>query len=258
MLHWIETIVERSKSKPPLDSIAQLVVRGELSVEEMIKKLNAAPPHILIGTPQALHEIYSSEEGRATLKLDSISTLVVDEVDYLLDIPPPYVRKLKERSAWVNFRKHPSLTRQLLEDLLPTRKPGALPLEQVDINDGEGKKRHASMRPRFERSARPLQIVMSSASVHSNVVKYLRDARWVDDDCLILSGKKILKDIAHMLLNQKMEEPKIVHHAFVVSSTDGRLSNAQISSRLDTEDETKGSTERPSDPREKLQNSKRA
>ena len=58
MLHWIETIVERSKSKPPLESIAQLVVRGELSVEEMIKKLNAAPPHILIGTPQALHEIY--------------------------------------------------------------------------------------------------------------------------------------------------------------------------------------------------------
>ncbi|KAH8120442.1 P-loop containing nucleoside triphosphate hydrolase protein [Phellopilus nigrolimitatus] len=221
MMHWIESIVKHSEPHPPpLDSFAQLVVRGgSAPAGEQIDRLRAAPPHILIGTPQALWEIF--ETDRQALQVEDLATLVVDEVDYLLDIPPPYVRQSRHGAAWKNFNKHPSLARRLLEEILPLRKPGAVPLAQAEFDD----------KPKIRTTTtRPIQVVMSSATVHSNLTEHLMDARWMREDGIILSGKKLAKTNAHMILEDDKERTEVVHHAFVVSAG-GHLANVEFAAK---------------------------
>ncbi|KAL5535599.1 hypothetical protein ACEPAF_3693 [Sanghuangporus sanghuang] len=255
IMHWIEVILRRSgPNQPPADAIAQLVARSDsIQMEEQTHKLRSTPPHILIGTPQALWEIHGSDRG--ALQLEDVSTVVVDEVDYLLDVPSPYVRRSRESAAWRNFKKHPSLTRQLLEALLPARKPGAVPLADIDYNDdGNGDVRRNNHKHANASTGRPLQLVMSSATVHSNLIDYLCDARWLGEDKAIFSGKELLKANAHMLSHENLSKSGILHHAFMVSP-DGKLRNVEFATRPgeDNENEDEGEEDEPTDSREKLQ-----
>lgn len=254
MMRWIEAILRHSgPDQPATDAVAQLIARSDsFPMPEQMRKLRSTPPHILLGTPQALWEIHGSSP--AALQLESVSTIVVDEVDYLLDIPSPSVRKAGERAAWRNFKKHPSLTRQLLEAILPSRKPGAVPLGDIDYNDdGDkdiGRNRHKTARAT---AGQPVQLVMSSATVHSNLVDYLADARWLSEDRAVLSGRELLKANAHMLSHENLPRSGIVHHAFVVSP-DGKLRNVEFATRPGEKNdiEEEGEEGQPSDSREKL------
>ncbi|THH06812.1 hypothetical protein EW145_g3823 [Phellinidium pouzarii] len=228
MLHWITAILKNSgTNSPALETISQLVVRGDTtSPNEQARQLYATPPHILIGTPQALWEIY--QEDREALQIEDLATLVIDEVDYLLDVPAPYLRKKREEAAWKNFRKHPSAARLLLEEILPRRKPGAVPLAEVDYNDDDDRHRRSARRRGV--SGRPLQVLVSSATVHSNLTDYLWEARWMGDDRVVISGKQVAKTNAHIIYEDGKDEPEVVHHAFVVSAS-GNVSNVDFAVR---------------------------
>ncbi|KAI5123775.1 hypothetical protein M0805_000364 [Coniferiporia weirii] len=245
MLHWIASILQHSGQRPPsLESIAQLVARGDSTSTQQAHQLLTTPPHILIGTPQALWEIY--QEDRRALQVENLATLVVDEVDYLLDVPPPYVRKRREGAAWKNFRKHPSSTRLLLEEILPMRRPGAMRLSEADEEDSDdeysrGPKQRGTSRRLM--ATPPLQVVMSSATVHSNLTDHLWDARWLKDGCMMISGKQLAKTNAHMIYDDGQNKSEVVHHAFVVS-LDGKLSNVEFAVRPDQKEQTKDKKDR--------------
>ena len=78
--HWIECIHQHMTQKPPLPSIAQVLVRDfEVPLRERLVPIQQTPPKILIGTPQAVLE--AVEADPRALPLDGLSTVVVDEAD---------------------------------------------------------------------------------------------------------------------------------------------------------------------------------
>src|SRR5205807_9557625 len=81
------------------------------------------PPHILICTPQAFLEAYKVD--KEALRLETLNTVVVDEVDYLV----PTVAKDPKKSYWKAYekevrkvRKHPGPTREILDIVYGRRK----------------------------------------------------------------------------------------------------------------------------------------
>jgi superfamily II DNA/RNA helicase len=100
--HWIDRLVSASaalgNTPPPLSAIAQVVVRGgDTPISSQKAAILAEPPHILIGTPQALLELF--DESFSDVQLQSISSVYVDEVDYLIDAVPRtrHEARLKKR-----------------------------------------------------------------------------------------------------------------------------------------------------------------
>lgn len=236
MLHWITSILQQSGSKSPsLNVLAQLVTKGgEETAARQATRLRESPPHILIGTPQALLDIYEADSE--ALQLDALSAVYVDEVDYLLDVPPPYTRPRFVAKAWRNFKKHPSAARNFLEILLPMRKPYATPLGEDKSDDDEpsSSQGHAKQEP----DVRPLQVIMSSATVHANLTEQLISAHWLDGDCQQISGKQIAKVNAHMIDESALEnaEAGVLHHAIVVPAS-GEMKNAELKDRRRRDDE---------------------
>lgn len=242
MLRWISSITNAfGKDEKRLDEVAQLVVRGDtLPLNEKAEHIISNPPSILIGTPQALWELYGLSQK--SLHVNRLSTLVVDETDYLLDVPPPYLRRAHSATAWRKFNKHPSLTRKLLDEIIPLRKPGALRLGE-EVEEAEEDDRIPSKMHRSNKVPGSLQVVMASATIHGGLKEHLQRARWLDDETVYISGKVANKKHAHMALQTSEEAPKVIHHAFVVDR-DGKIENVEFASKPqeDTKDEGEVST----------------
>ncbi|KLO09330.1 P-loop containing nucleoside triphosphate hydrolase protein [Schizopora paradoxa] len=185
MLHWIRSIT--SSSNPAnLASFAQVVARDASDpTSAQITRLRETPPHVLLGTPQALLDIYASDAS--ALQVDTLSTIYVDEVDHLIGVPAPYIRKSSEERAWRNFKKHPSVTRQLLDGIL---------------------REHGS-------KTSGVQLVMSSATIHENLVEYLTEEGWLGDDYVYISGKKVAAKTS-FAVERSSEQAQVFHHAIVV------------------------------------------
>ncbi|KAI0734605.1 hypothetical protein C8Q72DRAFT_401387 [Fomitopsis betulina] len=130
-LRWIQRIHSVIPQLGTLESIAQILVRDStIPPENRLDLLRADTPHILIGTPQAIYDVY--QESPKMLKLDKLSTVVVDEIDYLIDWIPPTPDKYKRLKAERMMRKHPAPTRLLLDAIFHTvrefdkKKPGKI------------------------------------------------------------------------------------------------------------------------------------
>ena len=123
-LRWTERLVAALDDPPELSSVAQILVRGEgRSVSEMVAQLKETPPHVLICTPQALMEVYKAD--KEALGLDTLSTVAVDEVDYLVETvarkdPNKSYRKAFEQ-AQKKLMKHPGPTREFLNQVYAKR-----------------------------------------------------------------------------------------------------------------------------------------
>ncbi|KAL1670484.1 P-loop containing nucleoside triphosphate hydrolase protein [Schizophyllum commune] len=124
ILNWIESIVKNfdGASPPELSSIAQVLVRdGQMHLGEGLETLRNEPPHILIGTPQALLDV--NREDPNAFRRSSLSTVFVDEVDYLVetvrDLGPE--QSNKRRALERRIRKHPGPTRELLDIIYEER-----------------------------------------------------------------------------------------------------------------------------------------
>ena len=118
LARWIQVITESKIQfqRPELPSVVQVLAKipGE-SLEERLAELERLTPHVLIGTPQVLLNNYDK------LKLHKLNTVVVDEVDYLIETVPNLSDKFKREKIRKKIAKHPGTTRQLLNKILGHR-----------------------------------------------------------------------------------------------------------------------------------------
>ncbi|TFY74546.1 hypothetical protein EWM64_g9467 [Hericium alpestre] len=122
-LHWIERIVKATDPTRSLPSMVQILVRGaNKPAAAQAATLKESPPNILIATPQALFDVLEADEQ--AFDLQNLSTVVVDECDYLLDYVPTVATKVAKLKAELRMKKHPSLTQRLL-DIIYTGRTGS-------------------------------------------------------------------------------------------------------------------------------------
>ena len=190
-LHWIERIVTCAAvdSPPPqLSSVAQILVRDRgTHLTTGLDLLHETPPHILIGTPQALMDVWSKDQQ--ALQLSRLSTVVVDEVDYLVETLPrkdanksfrPTVKRATKR-----LLAHPGVTRELLDTMYAKRKelyerrkdePGLVQYERRAEHEGQNS------------VISPLpQLALCSATLRGHLRTYLfQESGWLNKDNLLV------------------------------------------------------------------------
>lgn len=151
----------------PLPSLAQVFVRNSsTSLEEQLTAIRHSSPQILIGTPQALLD--AVQEDPEALPLSKLSTVVVDEVDYLVKTVPILKDKIAMQKIERKVNRHPGPTRLLLDHIYS----GA--------NQGPYREQKAS-------AARP-QLVLMSATLRNHLRRFLlTDSGWFNTE----SGKLV-------------------------------------------------------------------
>ncbi|KAL1951540.1 hypothetical protein VTO73DRAFT_689 [Trametes versicolor] len=167
LFHWIERIHHHMTPQEPLPSLAQVFVRNSsTSLEEQLTAIRHSSPQILIGTPQALLD--AVQEDPEALPLSKLSTVVVDEVDYLVKTVPILKDKIAMQKIERKVNRHPGPTRLLLDHIYS----GA--------NQGPYREQKAS-------AARP-QLVLMSATLRNHLRRFLlTDSGWFNTE----SGKLV-------------------------------------------------------------------
>ncbi|TFK36819.1 P-loop containing nucleoside triphosphate hydrolase protein [Crucibulum laeve] len=189
LLHWVERMVNAVQGSPPpaIESIAQVLVRdGGQHLTTGFLKLEKTVPHILIGTPQALMDVYKQDPN--ALQLSHLSSVVVDEVDYLIETVPKKSPGKSFRGSYEKANKklkaHPGATRELLDLIYYGRKevnerrrdePG---LAQYDRSSGQAD--DCQFYPPAP------QLILSSATLRVHLNNYLFDeSGWLNRDNLV-------------------------------------------------------------------------
>jgi superfamily II DNA/RNA helicase len=224
LYHWIQRLAAAAEvyPPPPLASLAQVVVRDGLShLTTGLHNLRETPPHILIGTPQALFDIW--QEDPISLQLSHLSCVVVDEVDYLIETLPKKDPNRSFRKAVIKasrkLQAHPGVTRELLDAIYAERKkinerrhdePGAIQY-----------RRRSGLVEQFGGSPSP-QLIMSSATLRSHLNDYLYDeSGWLNRDNLLkvkgaTAGTEKLHDQDE---HNALARNSILHSVLLVSDT---------------------------------------
>lgn len=116
-LHWVQCLhATKEFGRVTIPSIAQVLVRGAATpIEMQARAIADDPPHILVGTPQAVMEALKLEQP--ILPMRELATVVVDEADYMLECPP----RLRDKYDMIKYqrmlKKHPSDARQVLDTI---------------------------------------------------------------------------------------------------------------------------------------------
>lgn len=227
MLHWIESLIVNFHPRVNLQDTAQVLARDSSSFDSQLDQIRHHSPRILIGTPQALLDMHGKDQS--ILKAANISTIALDEADYLLGVPSSKIRTKHQQKATDNFERHPSPTRILLDELLP-RKPSTSPvLDPETVSENTTSSLTSDKTPyKFP------QMIVSSATLHYNLKVFLSGEtgwfldsngevsfEWVKGNnnggiCELSSfgGGKTQQDVVK----------QVTHHALVVSRT-GNVSN---------------------------------
>ncbi|KAG5735953.1 ATP-dependent rRNA helicase RRP3 [Termitomyces sp. T112] len=184
LLHWIERMTSVTDPPPLISTIAQVLVRdGGNHLSDGLRLLRQTPPHILIGTPQAIMDVYN--EAPEALQLDHLSSVVVDEVDYLIEtVPNKDPNKSYFKATLKAKRKllaHPGVTRQLLDIVYSQRKKtNAMRKDEPGIVQ-ELRRRELHMYPTEEP-----QLIFSSATLRRHLNNYLfEESGWLNRDNLL-------------------------------------------------------------------------
>lgn len=211
----LERITKRLP-KTRIASVAYVLVRGTgVPIPKQCKRLEEKPPHILICTPKALSDAYRA--NRDALKLSTLSTIAVDEVDYLIETVPRKDPNKSYREAYEKAKKkvarHPGLTRQFLNAIYSERKEQRYSSER---SEGEGM---------VEKGWKKPQLILSSATLRTHLNNYLyEDSGWLDKDNLVKiygdderkkSEKKEVKNAGHSEATGK--QGTVLHSVLVVS-----------------------------------------
>jgi hypothetical protein len=190
LLHWTTRITSNlpDNQGTTKTSMAQVLVRGTgVTVDEHIARLKEDPPHMLIGTPQAIWELM--ERDLPALQPEYISTVVVDEVDWLIPSVTRSAHPLKRINLERKFARHPPVVGKILDAVLQAQqtKPRMLEDEDTSWRDlTRAQKRQSGNRP-------PLQLVFSSATLRTDL-RQLLEARegWLTQgraNITMISGK---------------------------------------------------------------------
>ena len=179
-LYRIVDRIVKTLPKTRVASIAYVLVRGTgVPIEKQLMRLEATPPHILICTPKMLLDAYKRKSS--ALKLSTLSTIAVDEVDYLIEtVPrkdPNKSYKQAHEKAKKKVARHPGLTRQFLDLMYSKRK---------EWNE----QRYTSKRTVGEKWKKTPQLILLSATLHVPLKNYLYDeSGWLNKDNLVKISK---------------------------------------------------------------------
>lgn len=209
--HWIERLVQVSQNNPPpLSSIAQVIARGSgPPISEQISSVIADPPHILIGTPNSLMDLFWSDDTESRRLLRGISSVYVDEVDYLIESIPQHAPKDKVEKMRKRMRRHPGATNKLLDLLFASRH-----------RKWSGNERTVDSSP---------QLIMSSATLHAALSKRVLNGQgWIDRHNLVKvagGGRK--------------PSSSEVQHCVLCISKDGEIRNIEGAQKAVSTDESR-------------------
>ncbi|KAI0830609.1 P-loop containing nucleoside triphosphate hydrolase protein [Trametes gibbosa] len=213
--HWIQRIHYHMNPQDPLPSVAQVFVRdSSKTLAELLDPIKQTPPHILISTPQALLDVVHANPK--ALPLNGLSTVVVDEVDYLVGSVPNLKDEFARKKIERKVNRHPGPTRLLLDHIYS--RPAQPPVGSRSTVE----------------NARP-QLVMMSATLRNHLRRFLlADSGWFDHS----TGKlvRITGEVSphnprkdHGTRPEELADGAIggtnVQHHVVVVSEDGDISN---------------------------------
>jgi superfamily II DNA/RNA helicase len=217
IMHWIERITTASKPSPALASIAQILIRGSSATpfDVAVGQLKTTPPHILVCTPQAFLEVYQGDQE--ALQLSTLSTVIVDEVDYLVETAArkefgkafiaAHEKKLRKLKA------HPGPTREILDIVYAGRQKLARRLQECEERDESETGSVAEWRNQKEAEQGHPQLVLSSATLRVHLKDYLfGESGWLNPYNLA----KIMGATASAKYKQK---GRILHSVLVVSDS---------------------------------------
>ena len=232
---WLSRIAEGLISTEEVgietDRIVQRLVReGQEHVTAGMKKLYETKPHILISTPQAVLDLYKKDPD--LVPFEYLSTVVVDEVDYLIETVP---KKNPER-AWrgsyekaiKKIRAHPGVTRELLNIIFAARKEVNARMQEWAWDEGaEGPYRKGSF---FGSRDMPgPQLVVSSATLRTHLSDYLHDeSGWLNKSFVMKvknTGSKPVKkteETADERVREGASSGRVKHCIIEVSKTEVR------------------------------------
>ncbi|KAI0673432.1 P-loop containing nucleoside triphosphate hydrolase protein [Trametes maxima] len=179
--HWIERMHRHMTPREPLPSLAQVFVRdSSKSLKAQLDPIQRTPPHILIGTPQALWDVVQADPK--ALPFDRLATVLVDEVDYLIETVPTMADKYAVARIEKRIARHPGPTRLLLDHIYSATK--------TQENDTRARPKQISRGLRSGQQAddaRP-QLVMMSATLRNHLRRFLlADSGWLSSE----SGKLV-------------------------------------------------------------------
>ncbi|KAF8506999.1 P-loop containing nucleoside triphosphate hydrolase protein [Russula emetica] len=117
-MHWIECITAATHN-PHNSTLTQVIVRGQEEPSSQASRLRENPPSILIGTPQAILDVLREDEH--AINLTGLDTVVVDEVDYIIDFIPADASKDKKKKLAAKIRRHPRAGKLLLDRIYSPR-----------------------------------------------------------------------------------------------------------------------------------------
>ncbi|KAJ3256053.1 hypothetical protein HK103_005736 [Boothiomyces macroporosus] len=186
---WIKDLTEDFDH-----SVAQCVVAG-VDIQDQ-KLLLKKPPRVLIGTPNRILELYKAK----AVDFTRLQSLIVDEVDRVIDVPSRYATVNKK------FKKkvHISPGEVLLDEIVRERNITADKLSKDDGMVDQAKLKR-------------LQIVLASATINSPLKNYfIHKKRWLTNPTILdlnLTLPSTVKHIAYYFdskgnlvkLNDKLE-----------------------------------------------------
>lgn len=167
-LYRIVTRITRTLPKTRAENIAYVLVRGTgVPIPQQILRLEATPPHILICTPKSLLDVY--RRNSSVLQLSTLSTVAVDDVDYLIEPLPKNPNKAQEKPKHKHkLVKHPGLTRQFLDVIYSKRRKLKEQGYSSEETDGEKK---------------TPQLILISAMIHVPLKNFFYEQKgWLDKD----------------------------------------------------------------------------
>lgn len=222
--HWVQRISANMPDKPgsSLSSVIDVLVRGTgLSTQDQAARLKANPPHILVGTPQAIWEVLSLEPQ--ALQPQYINTIAVDEVDYLIPSVPRGMTKYKQAKMEQKMARHPSVTAQIIDHILRTR-----PAKQDRADLGEvwrdlSLKERQQVRP-------PLQLIFSSATLRTHLdIELKKREGWITRGVALaqITGKPHRATGSTYAPGSSVPDNVRVTHSILTVSDDGSVRNIE-------------------------------
>lgn len=218
IIHWIERITTASRPSPSFASIAQVLIRGSTATptKVAIEQLKSTPPHILVCTPKAFLEVF--QQDQQALQLSTLSTVIVDEVDYLVETA---ARKELGKSFMAAHEKqlrklkaHPGPTREILDIVYAGRQELARRSHEREERDESENGSVAEWRNQKEAEEGHPQLVLSSATLRVHLKDYLfGESGWLNPYNLA----KIMGATASAKYKQKGSKGSILHSVLVVS-----------------------------------------
>ncbi|KAL0578737.1 hypothetical protein V5O48_003293 [Marasmius crinis-equi] len=220
--HWIQRITEHSESPPPLEEVAQVLLRdGNMHLESGMQLLSETPPHVLIATPAGLLDVLK-KGGNNFIDFSRVSAVVVDEVDYLIETVPALHGKLRTK-VQKRIEKHPGPARELLDIIYSKRKKFTSRNREEFVDE-------PYLTP---------QLILSSATVRRHLKDYFfGEGGYLKWDAVKVRGR-VLALHEKQVLAASATHTNISHHVLVVSdesienipgALEGRVEAGEIAS----------------------------